>query len=78
MIFAGLNVFTPLWIGWGVMFLIIEFTALWGQHSGRTKGNGTLSALVWRATDARYHPVGRWLFFIAWLTLTSHFFIGIP
>jgi len=69
------NLFTPLWLGWFGLFVLIEGTALWAQSSGRLKGNGTLSALVWRFIA---HPVPRVLFMVGWVVLTSHLIWKFP
>lgn len=68
-----MNLFTPLWFAWGAMFLGIEFTAIWARKTGRYKGNGTLSALVWRFTNTKTHKVQRVAFFAAFVYLGGHF-----
>jgi len=72
-----MNLFTPLWLGWGIMFAVIEGTALWSQSSKKVKSNGTLSALVWRFIGPG-HPKRRVFLAVGWLVLTSHFFLQIP
>ena len=69
-----MNLFTPLWLLWGAVFAVIEGTALWSRRKG-VKGNGTLSALVWRFTA---HTWGRILFAAGWIVLTVHLFFQIP
>ena len=71
------NLFTPLWVLWGVMFVGIEATALWAAHSKRAQ-DGTLSALVKRATSWKDHPAVRILILTGWAVLTTHFFFGWP
>ena len=72
-VLASVNLFTPLWIGWGVMFLFIEFTSILGKHKG-----GTLSALVWRSTSWEHHKFFRLLICVGWVILTTHFFFLWP
>ena len=76
MLVQTVNLFTPLWLLWGVFFCTVEGTALWARSTKRYKGNGTLSALVWRFIE--HHPKQRLLVVIGWVTLTGHFFFHIP
>ena len=77
-VIASVNLFTPLWIGWGIMFLFIEFTAVWSKSHHKSEGNGTLSALVWRSTAWKHHKFFRLLICIGWVILTTHFFFLWP
>ena len=72
-----MNLFTPLWLCWGIIFVVIEGTALWAKATKKSKGNGTLSALVWRFIGPG-HVVQRVLLAAGWLVLTSHFFFHYP
>jgi len=72
-----MNLFTPLWLCWGVVFLVIEGTALWSKISKKSKGNGTLSALVWRFIGPG-HVFRRIGLALGWVVLTSHFFFQFP
>ena len=69
------NLFAPLWLAWAGLFIVIELTAIWATRSGRTKGNGTLSALIWRFIG---HPVPRVLFIVGWAVLSSHLIWKVP
>jgi hypothetical protein len=72
---AAWNLFTPLWFMWGLIFLIIESTAIWARSTGRIKDGGTLSSLVWRFI---HHRGARAFFAVAWTILTVHFFFEWP
>jgi hypothetical protein len=70
------NLFTPLWLTWGALFLVFEFTALWARRTSRYTHNGTLSALVWRFIEG--HPIRRVFVAVGMLTLLSHFMFHVP
>lgn len=64
------NPYTKWWLAWGLMFLVIEASAI--AHRKRHDG-GTLSSLVWRFIDMHEHPIQRTLFVVGWLVLSLHF-----
>lgn len=66
------NRFTPFWLGWGLMFLVIELTAV--KMRDKMPG-GTLSSLVWRFSDRR-HKYRRSVFIVSWSVLSVHFLYG--
>ena len=72
-----ISIYTILWLGWLLYFLLVEAVAL--MYSNR----GTLSAHVWaiigvgRDVDGSWHLSWRRIAFLAfWSWLTVHFFTG--
>jgi hypothetical protein len=74
------NVFSKIWIGWGVMFLVVEFYALWlrRKYPDQNWTGGTLSEFVWRNVhkyNNSNHRIRFMLFMVFWIWLTLHFII---
>lgn len=67
--------FTYAWLGWGAIFASIEGLALYVDHKRKTTGvpGKTLSALLWRFSDAAKHPINRIILSVVMVDLTSHF-----
>jgi uncharacterized membrane protein len=75
MLAEAVNLFTPLWLMWGAVFLVIEGTAIWAKVTKRTHSNSTLSSLVWRFQKKWWRKA---ILIVGWVVLTSHFFFQIP
>lgn len=60
------GLYTYLWYGWGLIFAVIEGTAIYS----RRHGSETLSELVWHFERKSWH---RALFLVFWTWLTIHF-----
>jgi hypothetical protein len=71
------SIFTILWIGWGVLFLVIEGIAL-----KRTAPGDTLSETIWRWAGVRGYKVNklihvrRIILALFMVELTIHFSSG--
>lgn len=72
--------FWPLWLGWILAFMGIEFTALGLRRKFPDTNNsgGTLSELVWWLVRGKQwpHRLALFLFFSFYIDLGFHFFLG--
>ena len=77
---ALMTIWAPLWIVWGLLFLIFEFAALFTRKQVPDVNNngGTLSEAVWAIIKGRgwFHRVARLIFLVFWAWLTTHFLFG--
>lgn len=74
--FAALALtFQWFWLGWFILFVIIEGIALWlDRNKGDTTDNGgTLSEVIWRVTNE--NKLFFAIFVAFWGVLAYHFFI---